>query len=86
MTLRRFGSQQVPSCARRHGDEGVWWKKADIDPTLNARALWLQTHPLPETSANKRHSRDPCDVTEAIIQGIFPWCFAPELYARAVIK
>ena len=30
----------------RHGDEVLWWKGAGIDPTLAARSLWLQTHPL----------------------------------------
>jgi hypothetical protein len=24
----------------------TWWKIAEIDPTIMARALWLQTHPL----------------------------------------
>jgi hypothetical protein len=30
-------------------DEAAWWKKAGIDPSLSARALWLKTHPLPTT-------------------------------------
>ena len=33
-----------------HGDEAAWWDKAGIDPSVNARALWLKTHPLPPTS------------------------------------
>ncbi len=43
----------VPLCRGHHrevhrsGDEPGWWKKAGIDPTLPARALWLDTHPLP---------------------------------------
>jgi hypothetical protein len=43
----------VPLCrghhgeVHRHGDEAAWWDKAGIDPTLNARTLWLKTHPLP---------------------------------------
>jgi ERF superfamily len=43
----------VPLCRGHHrevhhcGDESAWWKKAGIDPTLTARALWLETHPLP---------------------------------------
>jgi ERF superfamily len=43
----------VPLCrghhreVHRYGDEPTWWGKAGIDPTVNARALWLQTHPLP---------------------------------------
>jgi hypothetical protein len=42
----------VPLCRGHHrevhrsGDEVTWWEKAGVDPTLNARALWLRTHPL----------------------------------------
>ena len=45
----------VPLCrghhreAHRYGDEIAWWKKAGVDPTVTARALWLETHPLPMT-------------------------------------
>src|SRR6516165_4317145 len=44
----------VPLCRGHHrevhrcGDEDAWWNKAGIDPIVTARALWLQTHPLPE--------------------------------------
>jgi len=44
----------VPLCrghhreAHRRGDEAAWWKTAGIDPTITARALWLETHPLPK--------------------------------------
>jgi hypothetical protein len=50
----------VPLCRGHHrevhhsGDEAKWWKKAGIDPTVNARALWLKTHPLPTISDKKR--------------------------------
>jgi hypothetical protein len=43
----------VPLCrghhreVHRYGDEAAWWNKASIDPTVNARALWLETRPLP---------------------------------------
>ena len=43
----------VPLCrghhreAHRSGDEAAWWKNAGVDPTSTARALWLETHPLP---------------------------------------
>jgi ERF superfamily protein len=43
----------VPLCRGHHrevhrsGDEAGWWIKAKIDPTVSARALWLETHPLP---------------------------------------
>jgi len=46
----------VPLCRGHHrevhrcGDEAAWWNKAGIDPSINARALWLETHPLPTTS------------------------------------
>ncbi len=46
----------VPLCRGHHrevhrcGDEAGWWKKAGIDPGKSARALWLETHPLPTTS------------------------------------
>jgi hypothetical protein len=42
----------VPLCrghhreVHRHGDETAWWKKAGIDPIPQARALWLETHPI----------------------------------------
>jgi hypothetical protein len=43
----------VPLCrghhreAHRSGDEAAWWKNVGVDPTTAARALWLETHPLP---------------------------------------
>jgi hypothetical protein len=46
----------VPLCRGHHrevhrcGDEPAWWDKAGIDPTLPARMLWLETHPLPKVS------------------------------------
>jgi hypothetical protein len=58
----------VPLCrghhrkVHRHGDKSAWWKKASIDPTVNARAVWLQTHPLPlgasELGRDKAQARD----------------------------
>jgi hypothetical protein len=46
----------VPLCRGHHrdvhhcGDEAAWWQKAGIDPSSFARALWLETHPLPAAS------------------------------------
>jgi hypothetical protein len=46
----------VPLCRGHHrevhrcGDEGGWWKKTGIDPSVPARALWLETHPQPTAS------------------------------------
>ena len=45
----------VPLCRGHHrevhrcGDEAAWWKKTGIDPAVPARALWLESHPLPKT-------------------------------------
>ena len=46
----------VPLCRGHHrevhrcGDEAAWWRKVGVDPTVVARAMWLQTHPLPTAS------------------------------------
>jgi hypothetical protein len=46
----------VPLCRGHHrevhrcGDEAAWWRKVGVDPIVSARALWLQTHPLPTAS------------------------------------
>ena len=46
----------VPLCRGHHrevhqcGDEAAWWTKTGIDPTVPARRLWLETHPLPKAS------------------------------------
>jgi hypothetical protein len=42
----------VPLCRGHHrevhrcGDEPAWWQKVGLDPTIAARALWLDTHPV----------------------------------------
>jgi len=42
----------VPLCRGHHrevhrcGDEAAWWRKAVLDPTVAARALWVETHPM----------------------------------------
>jgi hypothetical protein len=47
----------VPLCRTHHreihrcGDEGSWWSNTGIDPLAAARALWLETHPLPRAVA-----------------------------------
>jgi hypothetical protein len=47
----------VPLCRTHHreihrcGDEGAWWSNTGIDPLAAARALWLETHPLPRAVA-----------------------------------
>ena len=51
----------VPLCRGHHrevhrsGNEAAWWTNAGVDPTVTARALWLETHPLP-TSVNQMDS------------------------------
>src|SRR5262249_39652461 len=43
----------IPLCRGHHrevhlcGDEAAWWNRTGIDPTVTARTLWLQAHPLP---------------------------------------
>jgi hypothetical protein len=55
----------VPLCRGHHrevhrcGDETAWWKKAGIDPTVPARVLWLQSHPLPAASGNDQSTATP---------------------------
>jgi hypothetical protein len=50
----------VPLCRGHHrevhhsGDEETWWTKTGFDPTAAARALWLETHPLPAISDKAR--------------------------------
>ena len=47
----------VPLCRGHHrelhqsGDEAAWWTKEGVDPTVAARALWLETHPLSGSSS-----------------------------------
>jgi hypothetical protein len=49
----------VPLCrghhreVHRYGDEAQWWKNAGVDPTVTARTLWLETHPLPTTMSSE---------------------------------
>ncbi len=46
----------VPLCRGHHrevhrsGNEARWWENTGINPTVPARALWLETHPLPTAS------------------------------------
>ena len=57
----------VPLCRGHHrevhhcGDEAAWWNRTGIDPTVTARALWLQAHPLPAdgNSPSVVHIRRP---------------------------
>ena len=57
----------VPLCrghhreAHRCGDEAAWWKNAGVDPNMAARALWLETHPLPPVGI----ATSPADIGNA---------------------
>ena len=59
-TLGRKVSDEftVPLCRGHHreihrcGDEAAWWKKLGVDPIVPARALWLESHPLPRASGD----------------------------------
>jgi hypothetical protein len=47
----------VPLCRTHHREvhrcveEHLWWQKTAIDALAAARALWLETHPLPKAEA-----------------------------------
>jgi hypothetical protein len=51
----------VPLCRGHHrevhrsGDEAAWWVKAGTDPTVPARVLWLESHPLPKAAGGFDH-------------------------------
>ena len=60
----------VPLCRGHHreihrcGNEAAWWKKAGIDPTVPARALWLQSHPLPAANGDDQSRTEPRSATQ----------------------
>jgi hypothetical protein len=66
-TLGRKVSDEftIPLCRGHHreihrcGDEAAWWTKVGIDPTVFARALWLESHPVPMTSGNEQNRAEP---------------------------
>jgi hypothetical protein len=61
----------VPLCRGHHrevhrcGDEAAWWQKVGIDPTVAARALWLESHPLPTDS---HHSSSQVEDSPATVE------------------
>jgi hypothetical protein len=83
-TLGRKVSDEftVPLCRGHHreihrcGDEAAWWKKAGIDPTVPARTLWLESHPIPTAGGDdqsraepdQRIKRGPNDKTKPIFE------------------
>jgi hypothetical protein len=70
----------VPLCRGHHrevhhcGDEAAWWRRTGIDPTVTARALWLQTHPHPPdgNSAPAVHVRKAKFQNEASSENVSP--------------
>jgi hypothetical protein len=66
-TLGRKVSDEftVPLCRGHHreihrcGNEEAWWKKVGIDPTVSARALWLESHPFPTRSGDEQSLAKP---------------------------
>jgi hypothetical protein len=66
-TLGRKVSDEftVPLCRghyreiHRCGNEVAWWKKVGVDPTVAARVLWLESHPLPTASGDERGRAEP---------------------------
>ena len=60
----------VPLCRGHHrevhhcGDEAAWWHRSGIDPTVSARALWLETHPPPPSPTKGGHSRSSVSETK----------------------
>ena len=64
--MGRKVSDRVPLCRGHHrelhrsGDEAAWWRKQAIDPAAAARALWLESHPLPSTGSGVEEPARPC--------------------------
>jgi ERF superfamily len=52
----------VPLCRGHHrelhrsGHEAAWWRTVGVDPVPAARALWLESHPLPPVGGSERTS------------------------------
>jgi hypothetical protein len=61
----------VPLCRGHHrevhhcGDEAAWWIKAKVDPTVSARALRLETHPLPAAQEGMKGATSAADIGTA---------------------
>jgi len=62
----------VPLCRTHHrevhrsGNEAGWWTNIGIDPTIAARVLWLETHPLP-TIPDKMRIEGPTSISRTAI-------------------
>jgi len=64
---------------------GLWLasKYPERVKTLSLHSCWTKTDPFLKTVVEgwQTIAKGLGSVTEMIIQGIFPWCFTPELYA-----
>jgi pimeloyl-ACP methyl ester carboxylesterase len=64
---------------------GLWLaaKHPQRVKSLSLHSGWIKTDPYLKAVVEGWQSiaKGLGDVTEMIIQGIFPWCFTPELYA-----
>ena len=61
----------VPLCrghhreAHRSGDEAAWWKEAGVDPTVTARALWLEPRIRCQQTADEWAANRPTSLATA---------------------
>ena len=64
---------------------GLWLagKYPERVKTLSVHSGWTKSDPFLKTVVQgwRAIAKGLRDVTEMVIQGIFPWCFTPELYA-----
>jgi 3-oxoadipate enol-lactonase len=65
---------------------GLWLaaKYPDRVKSLSLHSAWHQSDPYLKTVVNgwQLLAKQLNDMPETVIQGIFPWCFTPELYAQ----
>ena len=61
--LRRTHHREIHRC----GDEPLWWGKTGIDPLAAARALWLESHPLPREEATATYHEATGEITMAAV-------------------
>jgi len=65
---------------------GMWLaaKHPDRVKSLSLHSAWDRTDPFLRVVVETWRTMAPAlgSVTDMVIQGIFPWCFTPELYAR----
>ncbi|MGD0024272.1 MAG: hypothetical protein ABSC37_06530 [Xanthobacteraceae bacterium] len=62
VTIGQAFTQHFGFDQHRCGDEAAWWKKADVDPLVSARARWLQTH-SPSAISDKMGIEDQSPAT-----------------------